>query len=70
MESRASTQLGENVKLLTFVSIFFLPLGLCVVSYPASSLGVQAPTYSAPHFSFYSCLAFFLFYFLLFIFAK
>ncbi|KXX81511.1 Lon protease [Madurella mycetomatis] len=30
MESRASTQLGENVKLLTFVSIFFLPLGLCV----------------------------------------
>jgi hypothetical protein len=32
MESRASTQLGENVKLLTFVSIFFLPLGLCVAS--------------------------------------
>ncbi|KIX03687.1 uncharacterized protein Z518_07240 [Rhinocladiella mackenziei CBS 650.93] len=27
MESRASTQLGENVKLLTFVSIFFLPWG-------------------------------------------
>ncbi|KAK4150058.1 hypothetical protein C8A00DRAFT_46456 [Chaetomidium leptoderma] len=30
MESRASTQLGENVKLLTFVSICFLPVGLCV----------------------------------------
>ncbi|KAL9130564.1 MAG: hypothetical protein Q9217_001277 [Psora testacea] len=26
IESRASTRLGENVKLLTFVSIFFLPL--------------------------------------------
>ncbi|TGO08046.1 hypothetical protein BTUL_0229g00140 [Botrytis tulipae] len=26
MESRASTRLGENVRLLTFVSIFFLPL--------------------------------------------
>ncbi|RDL41684.1 uncharacterized protein BP5553_01663 [Venustampulla echinocandica] len=26
MESRASTKLGENVKLLTYVSIFFLPL--------------------------------------------
>jgi CorA-like Mg2+ transporter protein len=29
MESRASTRLGENVKLLTFVSIFFLPLSFC-----------------------------------------
>lgn len=28
-ESRASTQLGENIKLLTFVSIFFLPLSFC-----------------------------------------
>ncbi|CCD43003.1 hypothetical protein BofuT4_uP070790.1 [Botrytis cinerea T4] len=26
MESRASTRLGENVRLLTFVGIFFLPL--------------------------------------------
>ena len=29
IESRASTRLGENVKLLTFVSIFFLPLSFC-----------------------------------------
>uniref|UniRef100_A0A093XC24 Putative 26S protease regulatory subunit like n=1 Tax=Talaromyces marneffei PM1 TaxID=1077442 RepID=A0A093XC24_TALMA len=33
MEARASTQLGENVKLLTFISIFFLPLGLCNLEY-------------------------------------
>ena len=31
IESRASTRLGENVKLLTFVSIFFLPLSFCTV---------------------------------------
>ncbi|THV51059.1 hypothetical protein BGAL_0125g00150 [Botrytis galanthina] len=30
MESRASTRLGENVRLLTFVSIFFLPLSFCM----------------------------------------
>ncbi|CAG8951013.1 hypothetical protein HYFRA_00006410 [Hymenoscyphus fraxineus] len=29
MESRASTRLGENVKLLTYVSIFYLPLSFC-----------------------------------------
>jgi len=29
MESRASTKLSENVKLLTFISIFFLPLSFC-----------------------------------------
>ncbi|PMD50854.1 uncharacterized protein K444DRAFT_576582 [Hyaloscypha bicolor E] len=29
MESRASTRLGENVKLLTYVSIFYLPLAFC-----------------------------------------
>jgi hypothetical protein len=29
MESRISTRLGENVKLLTYVSIFYLPLGFC-----------------------------------------
>ncbi|KAF7507827.1 hypothetical protein GJ744_009991 [Endocarpon pusillum] len=29
IESRASTRLGENVKILTFVSIFFLPLAFC-----------------------------------------
>ena len=32
IESRASTRLGENVKLLTYVSIFFLPLAFCTVS--------------------------------------
>jgi hypothetical protein len=32
MESRASTRLGENVKLLTYVSIFYLPLAFCTVS--------------------------------------
>ncbi|KAK0655942.1 hypothetical protein B0T16DRAFT_23449 [Cercophora newfieldiana] len=29
IESRMSTKLGENIKLLTFVSIFFLPLSFC-----------------------------------------
>ena len=29
IESRTSTKLGENIKLLTFVSIFFLPLSFC-----------------------------------------
>ncbi|KAM0168178.1 hypothetical protein ACHAPF_011254 [Botrytis cinerea] len=29
MESRASTRLGQNVKLLTYVSIFYLPLAFC-----------------------------------------
>jgi hypothetical protein len=32
--ARASTRLGENVQLLTFVSIFYLPLSFCAVSYP------------------------------------
>ena len=32
IESRASTKLGENIKLLTFVSIFFLPLAFTTVS--------------------------------------
>ena len=32
IESRASTRLGENVKLLTFVSVFFIPLSFCTVS--------------------------------------
>ena len=36
IESRASTRLGENVKLLTFVSIFFLPLAFTTVSLPQS----------------------------------
>jgi hypothetical protein len=29
IESRAATRLGENVKLLTYVSIFYLPLAFC-----------------------------------------
>ncbi|PMD13267.1 hypothetical protein NA56DRAFT_637974 [Hyaloscypha hepaticicola] len=29
IESRASTRLGQNVKLLTYVSIFYLPLAFC-----------------------------------------
>ncbi|KAF7118016.1 hypothetical protein CNMCM5793_007385 [Aspergillus hiratsukae] len=29
IESRAATQLGENVKVLAYVSIFYLPLGYC-----------------------------------------
>jgi len=32
VESRASTRLGQNVKLLTYVSIFYLPLAFCAVS--------------------------------------
>ena len=43
MESRMSTKLGENIKLLTFVSIFFLPLSFCTVSFGiALCVGVNA----------------------------
>ncbi|KAL9120721.1 MAG: hypothetical protein Q9187_002719 [Circinaria calcarea] len=38
IESRASTRLGENVKLLTFVSIFFLPLSFCTSLWSVNSL--------------------------------
>ncbi|TFB05970.1 hypothetical protein CCMA1212_001386 [Trichoderma ghanense] len=31
-EARMSTKLGQNVMLLTYVSIFYLPLGFCAVS--------------------------------------
>lgn len=31
-ETRISTRLGQNVMLLTYVSIFYLPLGFCAVS--------------------------------------
>jgi hypothetical protein len=34
MESRVSTHIGENVALLTCLSIFFLPLAFCMVSIP------------------------------------
>lgn len=33
-ETRISTRLGQNVMLLTYVSIFYLPLGFCAVSSP------------------------------------
>jgi len=48
IESREATRLGENVQLLTFVSIFYLPLGFCVAmwsineSYSVNSLLVVA----------------------------
>jgi hypothetical protein len=29
IESRAATDLGQNVKLLTYVSIFYMPVGIC-----------------------------------------
>lgn len=32
-KTRVSTKLGRNVMLLTYVSIFYLPLGFCAVSY-------------------------------------
>ncbi|OAL49337.1 hypothetical protein IQ07DRAFT_644514 [Pyrenochaeta sp. DS3sAY3a] len=50
IESRASTRLGENVKLLTYVSIFFLPLAFCVglwstnESYPRAPLIITTAT--------------------------
>jgi hypothetical protein len=34
METRSSTRLGQNVQLLTYVSIFYLPLAFCAVSNP------------------------------------
>ena len=32
IETRAAAQLGENVRLLAYVSIFYLPLAFCTVS--------------------------------------
>lgn len=32
VESRLSTRLSQNVRLLTYVSIFYLPLAFCAVS--------------------------------------
>jgi hypothetical protein len=34
VESRLSTRLAQNVKLLTYVSIFYLPLAFCAVRSP------------------------------------
>ncbi|KAL8711184.1 MAG: hypothetical protein Q9220_004329 [cf. Caloplaca sp. 1 TL-2023] len=38
IESRASTRLGENVKLLTFVSVFFIPLSFCTSLWSINTL--------------------------------
>ncbi|KAL8777624.1 MAG: hypothetical protein Q9203_002471 [Teloschistes exilis] len=38
IESRASTRLGENVKLLTFVSVFFIPLSFCTSLWSINSM--------------------------------
>ncbi|TGO08518.1 hypothetical protein BTUL_0205g00200 [Botrytis tulipae] len=46
MESRASTRLGENVKLLTYVSIFYLPLAFCAALWAIpniTSSGTRSP---------------------------
>lgn len=32
IETRAATYLGENIRLLAYVSIFYLPLAFCTVS--------------------------------------
>ncbi|KAK0706262.1 hypothetical protein B0T26DRAFT_446339 [Lasiosphaeria miniovina] len=41
MESRTSTKLGENIKLLTLISIFFLPLSFCTRSPRTPRLGTS-----------------------------
>ncbi|ESZ90900.1 hypothetical protein SBOR_8707 [Sclerotinia borealis F-4128] len=43
MESRQSRVLGENVRLLTFVSIFFLPLGFCASVWSVPSVNARWP---------------------------
>ncbi|PQE18890.1 26S protease regulatory subunit like protein [Rutstroemia sp. NJR-2017a BVV2] len=46
VESRASTRLGENVKLLTYVSIFYLPLSFCAAIWAIPN--VQSSSISMP----------------------
>ncbi|KAN0104181.1 hypothetical protein V8E51_009926 [Hyaloscypha variabilis] len=60
VESRTSTKLGQNVKLLTYVSIFYLPLAFCAslwaipnilehrttVAFISTSIAVGAATYA------------------------
>ncbi|KAF5979814.1 hypothetical protein FCOIX_5114 [Fusarium coicis] len=56
IESRVSTRLGENVKLLTYVSIFYLPLSFCVAlwsineDYPRPMLALTAVLVAAATF--------------------
>ena len=38
IEAKAATQLGENVKLLKYISIFYLPLSFCTVSLGSFSI--------------------------------
>ncbi|KAK2808031.1 hypothetical protein FQN50_005113 [Emmonsiellopsis sp. PD_5] len=45
VESRAATQLGENVRLLTYVSIVYLPLGFCAALWSINE------KYSVPNFA-------------------
>ena len=49
IESRASTRLGENVKLLTYVSIFYLPLAFCTVCSFRSSLALATLFWRTVH---------------------
>ncbi|TAQ87975.1 hypothetical protein B7494_g3704 [Chlorociboria aeruginascens] len=39
MESRSATRLAENVKLLTYVSIFYLPLAFCAALWAIPNIG-------------------------------
>ncbi len=48
MESRQSRMLGENVELLTFVSIFFLPLAFAVALWSIPDMSAQYPGISTP----------------------
>ncbi|ETS81000.1 hypothetical protein PFICI_06002 [Pestalotiopsis fici W106-1] len=42
MESRSSTRLGQNVQLLTYVSIFYLPLGFCTALWAIPNISESA----------------------------
>jgi hypothetical protein len=44
MESRESTRLGQNVKLLTYVSIFYLPLAFCTASHSNTTPPIRTTT--------------------------
>lgn len=42
-EARESRLLSENVRLLTYVTVFYLPLTLCAVSPPSARVSLDAP---------------------------